>query len=76
MCSSNGNLLFGQVRLEEERWLAESSGDHGESGGGYFSGSAHCPGLANFSSSASLFKVGRAKDDFAQYDGTMACSQF
>lgn len=51
--------------MEEGRWLTESSGDHDESGGGYFSRSARCPDLANFSSSARLFKVGRAEDDFA-----------
>lgn len=29
--------------------MTEFLGDYGESGGGYFSGSAHCPGLASFS---------------------------
>lgn len=65
MCSKNDSLLFGQVLLEEGRWLTESSGDHDESGGGYFSHSAHCPDLASFSSSTHVFRVGRAEDDFA-----------
>lgn len=47
------------------RCLTESPSANGESGSGYFSGSAHCHGLASFSSSVSLFKVGRAEEDFA-----------
>lgn len=45
--------------------MTESPGANGESGSGYFCASAHCHGLASFSSSVSLFKEGRAEEDFA-----------